>query len=342
MANLEQFAEEASELDQLKAANRRLMSKVSKQKTDGEELVQAVYLAAKDAFVIIGAPEKTQYLSAAHGSSGNAEVALIHATDWQLGKRTESYNTQVAEQRIARLGDKIEEITGIQRSHHPVNSAVVMFGGDMLEGLNIFPGQSYEVDSHLYEQLFNVSRLEATLVKRLLALFDEVDVYAEPGNHGRIGRTGDWPKADNMDRISYGIAQLHLQNEDRLTWHPYHSFYQPVTIGNYKAMLIHGDEIKSFGGNTPAYGLLRKGTAWSSGVIDEGFQDIYFGHYHTHMTLTLPNGGQMYGTGSTESDNEYAAEFVAAKGHPSQRLHFIVPEKAHVSAEYRILLGDDD
>jgi hypothetical protein len=34
----------------------------------------------------------------------------------------------------------------------------------------------------------------------------------------------------------------------------------------------------------------------------------------------------------------YADEFIAAKGKPSQRLHFIDPEKARVTAEYVVWL----
>jgi DNA repair exonuclease SbcCD nuclease subunit len=69
---------------------------------------------------------------------------------------------------------------------------------------------------------------------------------------------------------------------------------------------VHGDEIKSFGGNTPAFGILRKCNQWSTGVIPEPFSDVYMGHFHTPMTLTMANGGQIYVTGSPESENVYA------------------------------------
>jgi hypothetical protein len=141
--------------------------------------------------------------------------------------------------------------------------------------------------------------------------------------------------------MAYEITRQRFLDEKRVIWHPRLSWHQIVTIGNYRALLIHGDEIKNFGGNTPAFGLLRKGTAWSSGVTDP-FRDIYFGHYHAHMALTLPNGGTMYGTGSTESDNAYAAEFVAAKGKPSQRLHYIDPRRERVTCEYKVYLNDDE
>lgn len=325
---------------ELRAALKRTQGALARAKAKSEDLVAAVYQASYDAAVSLGNPEPIPAPSYAL-SKGKPEVALLHATDWQYGKRTESYNRQVCEERIALLGDKVEELTTIQRAAHPVDSIHLMFGGDMLEGLNIFPGQAYEVDSELFTQLFGVAKLQEELIRRLLGIFKQVEVWAEEGNHGRIGRKGEWPRTDNTDMMAYEVTRQKLEGEERVIWHPRKSWYQLVEVGEYSALLIHGDEIKSFGGNTPAFGLLRKGTAWSSGVT-EPFRDIYYGHYHTAMSLTLPNGGTMYGTGSTESDNVYAQEFVAAKGKPSQRLHFIDPRRGRVTAEYKVYLSEED
>lgn len=325
---------------ELRAALRRTQAALARAKMKSEDLVAVVYTAAKDAAIAIGPSKPIVYTAQASGR-GQPEVALLHATDWQYGKRTESYDREKAEARVCALAAKVQLLTEIQRTEHPVDRCVVMFGGDMLEGLNIFPGQAYEVDSTLYEQLFGVSALMGTLLKSLLTHFKSVEVFAEEGNHGRLGRRGDWPRTDNTDMMAYEITRQGLADQTRLMWHPRLSWHQIVTIDQYVAMLIHGDEIKSFGGNTPAFGLLRKGTAWSSGVTAP-FRDVFFGHYHTHMELQLPNGGMMFGTGSTESDNAYAAEFVAAKGQPSQRLHFIDPRKGRTTAQYRIYLSDDE
>lgn len=125
-----------------------------------------------------------------------------------------------------------------------------MFGGDMVEGITVFPGQAFEVQSHLFDQLFGVVALQEQFVRRMLAIFPKVVVWEEYGNHGRIGRRGDVPGSDNIDRISYRIAKERFANEPRVTWHSSTSWHQMVEIGNYRAMLAHGDEIKSFGGNT--------------------------------------------------------------------------------------------
>lgn len=330
------------ERDELRAALRRSQAALARAKARSEDLVAAVYKASRDAAAALGPPDPVPPPPRSkRRGKGRPEVALLHATDWQFGKRTESYDRAKCERRVKLLGEKVELLTNIQRAEHPVDRVVLMFGGDMLEGMNIFPGQAYEVDGTLFEQLFGVARLMTWLIRKLLSVFEVVEVYQEEGNHGRIGRRGDLPRTDNTDMMAYEITRQRFENEPRVVWHPRRSWYQLVEIGAYRAMLVHGDEIKSFGGNTPAFGLLRKGTAWSSGVTDP-FHDIYFGHFHTHMSLTLPNGGTMYGTGSIESDNAYAAEFVAAKGKPSQRLHYVDPRRGRVTCEYKVYLDDGE
>ena len=334
------YAEAATlQQEELRAALRRSQTALARAKAKTDELIDAVYRAARDASLAQGNPPAVKKQVFASGK-GKPEVALVHATDWQYGKQTESYDMATCEERVELLADKIDILTNIQRAEHPVDHAVLAFGGDMLEGLNIFPGQAFEVEAPLYEQLFGVARLEETLIRRMLATFDTVKVVAEPGNHGRLGRKGDWPATDNTDRMAYEIVRQRFADEKRVIWVPYLSWHQMIEIDAYRALLIHGDEIKSFGGNTPAYGILRKVTSWSSGVTAP-FQDVYIGHYHTPSEFTLPNGGAIFMTGSTESDNAYAAEFVAAKGKPSQRLHYIDPRKGRVTCRYQVYLDHE-
>jgi len=334
VAALKDEANESQSLFELREALKRAMAEKAKLKHRNEEMVAAIYQAAKDA--ALSKPPVKVKPPTKDTRKGKAEVAVIHCTDWQLGKRSVSYGTETCGQRIERFIDKCLHITEIQRKHHPVKQAVLMLGGDMVEGLGIFPGQIYEVDSLLYEQLFEVSRLISNTIATLAANFESVRVVCEYGNHGRIGRYGEMPKGDNIDRISYEIARNkvgHLCKD----WQSSDAWYQIVHIGNYKALLVHGDEIKSFGGNTPAFGILRKVNAWAGGVIED-FNDCYMGHWHTPMSLTMSNGGRIFVTGSPESHNEYAREFVAATGIPSQRLHFVDPDKGRVAAEYVVWL----
>jgi hypothetical protein len=325
--------------DELRRAIRSLELRLHRAKSKTAELVDAVYAAARDA-AVAHPPATTVPKPPRDRRTKTDEVALIHATDWQVGKQTETYDSDVAAARIALFGEKVAKITELHRAARPVRRAVLFLGGDMVEGVGIFPGQVWEVDSTLYAQVFRTASMIETLVRRLLASFETVEVWEEAGNHGRLGRKGEMTGGDNMDRMAYGISRERFANEKRLTWHPMVSWCALAEIGNYRALLVHGDEIKSFGGNTPAFGILRKVTAWASGVVGP-FDDAYMGHFHTPMTLTQPNGNRIYLTGSPESDNQYAAEFVAARGHPSQRLNFVDSNRGRVTAEYHVYLDGE-
>ena len=322
-------------IEEYRAALKRAQAAEARAKRKTEDLVEAVYRAARDAQ--LASPRIILKPPAKDTRKAKSEVALVHLTDWQAGKRTVSYGMETLAERIRRMIDKVITLTDIQRAHHPVKDCVVLLGGDMVEGIGIFPGQAYEVEAHLFEQLFTVVSVIQEAIARLALYFDKVHVVCEFGNHGRLGRKGDMPGGDNIDRVAYRIASERLSEMKNVTWQQSDDWHQIFTIGNYKAMLVHGDEINSYGGNVPAFGILRKCNAWATGVVDD-FQDVYMGHFHTPMTLTMANGGRVFVSGSPESHNEYARVFVAAVGKPSQRLHYVDPEKGRVTAEYTIWL----
>lgn len=325
------------EIAELKKALKRAQQAEYKAKRANEDIISAVFSAAKEASLATPKTKPVPNKIAKDKRKGKAEVALIHATDWQLGKRTSNYSIDKCSERLEQFVQKVYELTTIQRAHHPVRECVLLFGGDMVEGITIFPGQAWEVEAHLFEQLFETVRIEEMMVRSFAEFFEKVHVICEYGNHGRLGRKGELPANDNIDAISYQITADRTKDLKNVTWQVSPDWHQIVTIGNYKALLVHGDEIKSFGGGTPAFGILRKCNAWATGVVPE-FNDVYMGHFHTPMALTMSNGGRIFVTGSPESENVYAAEFVAAKGRPSQRLHFVDPEKARVTAEYVVWL----
>ena len=330
-------AQHETELVELRQALARAQRAAAKKQVATEELVAAVYQASRDAFLAHGPAPKITAPKVDRRSS-RAEVALLHLTDWQLGKRTSTFNIDTCRKRVMLAAQRTVELTEIQRAHHPINECRLMLGGDMIEGVGIFPGQAFEVEAAGFEQVVACAALIEAVVAYLLEHFTTVIVEEEIGNHGRLGRKGDHPHGDNLDRMTYTLARARFDNK-RLNWRPFAGgLGTHVTIGNYVALLVHGDEFKSFGGNTPAFGILRKCNAWASGVV-EPFNDVYIGHFHTPMALTLANAGRAFVTGSPESDNEYAKEFVAAVGKPSQRLHFVAPDLGRVTAEYTLWLA---
>ena len=344
MSLKEQFSEEGlakqQEIEDLRAALVRTQRDLKKAKAKTDHLVEATIEAARDAVLSHPLP-KTPRVAKSRSKAGS-EVALWHLTDWQGAKLTPSYNSQVMHKRVHRFVDKATKITDIQRKDHPVDEVVILFGGDMIEGLFNFPTQPFEIDATLFEQFVTVANLIVEVIHRALTVYPTVTVIGEWGNHGRLGSRRDAvPRSDNADRMTYELARQVLKSSGaNVTWEDSGEDIQRVEVGAYRALLIHGDEIGR-SGFASTNTITNHVNRWRSGSYPWDFRDVYVGHYHTHYQSSLADGaGAIYGTGSTESDNRYAAVGLASSAVPSQRLHFINPREGRVTAQYQVWLDD--
>ena len=344
MSLKDKFSEEGlaqqQEIEDLRAALVRTQRDLKKAKAKTDHLVEATIEAARDAVLSHPLPKSSKV--AKSRSKAGSEVALWHLTDWQGAKLTPSYNSQVMHKRVHRFVDKATKITEVQRKHHPVDEVVILFGGDMIEGLFNFPTQPYEIDATLFEQFVTVSNLIVEVIHRAMAIYPKVTVIGEWGNHGRLGSRRDAvPRSDNADRMTYELARQILKSSGaNVIWEDSGEDIQRVEVGAYRALLIHGDEIGR-SGFASTNTITNHVNRWRSGSYPWDFRDVYVGHYHTHYQSSLADGaGAIYGTGSTESDNRYAAVGLASSAVPSQRLHFINPREGRVSSQYQVWLDD--
>ena len=321
----------------LRSVNHTLQRQLRDAKGKTGDYLAALHEAVLEAYVIEGPYRPVPPIAP---KPGKEEVALLHVTDWQVGKKTYSFNTEVAKRRVLQLAQTAERLTEIERMGHPVNRLVLVISGDMIENVCIFPGQVWEVDSSLFEQMFAVQGMLRGLIAHMLRVFPIVEVVTEPGNHGRLGKKNDgiFHPRDNGDNIVYENVHQYFSEEPRLLWHSKDDWYNHFTVGNYSALVIHGDEINNFQGQTPLFAIKKKCDSWSTGVVAP-FKDVYIGHFHQPFVLPLANGsGRIFGTPSIESDNQFAARVVAATGRPAQRFHMIDPRHGRVTAERLIWL----
>ena len=136
--------------EELRGALNRALRSLDKAKATREELVAAVYRAARDAaagMTIPPVPAATK-----DRRKGNPETAICLLADWQIGKTTPEYSSDIAAERVARYAEKAVRLIELQRAHHPVNEARIYLLGDLLEGEEIFPHQAHEIDSSVFEQ----------------------------------------------------------------------------------------------------------------------------------------------------------------------------------------------
>ena len=335
--------ERQEEIDELRRSLVTTQRQLRHAKAKVDDLVAATIDASKNATLALGSiePVTAPKLSLKQGA---VEVALWDTGDWQYSKVTPSYNSEVADTRVMQFVENCIRITEARRHGSQVKDAVVVFGGDMVEGLFNFPTQPFEIDATLFEQYVRVSRLVVRVVQSALAVYEHVTVVPEWGNHGRIGSKRDAVvRSDNVDRMCYELAKQLLQGEKRLTWQDCPEDVQRLEIGNYRALVMHGDEFGRTGFVAPA-SFVQHVNRWRSGAYRVNgepwaFQDVYTHHNHTYGELPLANGeGSVYWNGSTESDNRYANIGMASTALPSQRMHFVDPAKGRVLATHKVWL----
>lgn len=344
-----QDANQADELVQVKRERDKLARQLHEVKHKQADYLATVREAVEESVGRIRvAPVGREDIALPSRSLGKGEeyaVALL--SDMQTGKITPDYDSAVARVRVERYADKIIELATIQEQHHPVRHCVIPMLGDMVEGVDIFPGQQWLIDSTLYDQVFNTTpTILADFARRLLQHFDTVTVYAVDGNHGRIGRKGQFGPMDNADRMVYRVTELLMRDEPRfklVMTDPAgeRNWFHVMRLGAYSALLIHGDQIRGAMG-FPWYGLGKKVNSWAAGGLgrDVTFQDVFMGHYH-QLSLIPLNHRNVYANGSTESYNTFAQENLAAQSEPSQWLLFVDPRKGRVTASYGVHLREE-
>lgn len=343
--SLETFEKTTEREERLRQQAAQLSRELASSKHKTADLVAAVYRAASAALTDLTIAPVARHKT--DKRVGDEEVAVCLASDWQLGKKTPTYDTAICEERVYRYADKVELLTNIQRAHHPIKKCHLLCLGDMVEGELIFPGQSHRIDSSLFRQVcVDGPRILSNLIRRLLSFFDEVTVVCVIGNHGAIGGRSrkDMSPESNSDLMLYTITQnlFDVMGERRVKFRiPFtvgeRSWYAVDPVGDFKIFCAHGDQMRGGGwGGLPHYGFNRAIAQWASGVIPEEFDSAVIGHWHQAASIPY-NARIMWVNGSTESGNEWLREELKAQCPPSQWLLFCHPKRG-ITSEHRVWL----
>ncbi|CAK9074186.1 Terminase [Durusdinium trenchii] len=262
-------------------------------------------------------------------------IALAHFTDLQCGKITRTYNSEIAHARSMEYAEKVAKAVFRRNAQRGVKKLHVYWGGDMVEGELIFPHQAHEIDQSVFDQAcIKVPTIMTEMIAFWLQHFEEIEVFAIAGNHGRPAskNAGSHPRT-NWDRVTYECAKLMIEgmlarsnvDPSRVKINISDDFYIVDECLGHKNLLIHGDQIRGGFAGFPWYGMGKKMWGWIDS-IEEDWNHLYFGHFHQMVAGDL-NGRRFYCGGTPESDNTFARAELAASGRPQQRLQLITSEQ---------------
>ncbi len=321
----------------------RLHKSLNKEKDRTDAITGALYEAVRDGLAGLDFPDFNPPKKDRRTKKDD-EIAICVLSDWQLGKKTPTYSSEVCEERIKHFCEKASLLVDIQRMDHPVKKVALFLVGDMVEGELIFPGQAWQIDSSLYQQVtIDGPRILSAVVHWASSFFEEVEVYCVPGNHGSLaGRARrEMHPESNADRMLYQIVSQLTASLDNVTWNIAKDVEWIVADLGEKSRfyLLHGEDVRSQIG-IPWYGWTRKvlGIGSLERINPEmAFDHMIAGHFHTPTTMYI-NGRRLWINASTESQNQFAARYLSAAGEPAQWLLFSKPGRG-VTAEYLVDLS---
>lgn len=268
-AAIEEARPDPEEIRRLKAEIANLTKRLRGLR-GGEEIVKA---AVDEAYM--EPPDLTVPKAPRSAGRGSPETAILHLSDTQIGKLTETYNVSTAEERILRAARKTALIADLRRSRAKITTCKVYLGGDLVEGENIFPGQAHQIDQGLFDQaVLTAPGILARVILYLLGHFETIEVWSVPGNHGRPGSRswGSHPRT-NWDNVTSHVLRQMLSGpiagtatKSRIRWHLSEDWYQVDTVYGFPMLLVHGDQVRGGMAGYPWYAVGRKAMAWGVSI----------------------------------------------------------------------------
>lgn len=263
---------------------------------------------------------------------GGKYEAILVLSDFQAGKKTASYDSDVFRRRLASLASPtrdLAELWGIETLH-------VFCLGDLVEGSVIYPGQAWHLDSPAFIQACRtVPEAIYNLIHDLLPSFRKVTVTDVPGNHGRAGpnRAGI-PERDNFDSVAIAVLEALLKPEidaKRIDFRACEdpNWWNHREVLGHGCLLVHGNQL-----SPTTHKLKQAMLGWHAAPEIPDFRFLLLGHWH-QRTIVSVNGLEARISPSLDSDCQFAMEKLQATSEPAQML-YVMHRKHGIVGEHEL------
>ena len=287
-----------------------------------------------------------QRFEISHNVNYSEETIVLMISDIQAGTYISKestgglneYNWSVLEKQFEKLYYGLEEIVIRHKMVAPIKNLHVHFIGDIVEGWDIFKGQSNAIDHDIAHQLLDVIDLICDFLDRTRTLFEHIHVVGVPGNHGRIGKRGENLHYVNYDYIVYKLVEKTLKDYPEYSWQITESWWQVDTIYDYNFLIFHGDDIRGWQG-IPYYGIDRAAKNYRELLELLGIRYDYMeiGHFHVPSELSGVTT-EKFVNGCWPGGTIYSMKGMGAANTPIQKLFAVHPNQG-VTYRYPIRLN---
>jgi hypothetical protein len=231
----------------------------------------------------------------------------------ELGENGETYNVEIALERIDSIRD---QVLGALQRDRLVNEVVFVLAGDLVDGEGIYPGQEMHLVTHVADQIKAVVKGLWKLI-HAVHLQHSTHIVTCRGNHGRTNLSDE----ANWDNIIYQQLELLVDMADTtdksITIKNLYGNYNMVDIRGWKGLVRHHAPPQA-----DTAGAIAKFAGWYS--IHE-YDFMCYGHFH-HWGVMTWNGKPLFRNGSLGGGDDYAEGF-GASDDPTQLMFTISEEK---------------
>lgn len=257
--------------------------------------------------------------------AGDEEQAVQILSDWQLGHKTRTFNSEVAKERLQRLLKATLKIIALHRNAYPIRTINLFLLGDFIQSEKVgYMVDLSELEAILIDQVYGQAvPLLTSYIQEISKHFDKVCVYCVRGNHGR-GEKGSSEKT-NWDDVIYYTLQTEFRNDPRIKIVIAREFYQIVDIFGKKFLLVHGDQVRGGSYGIPLYALLQRMLRWATAMPFQ-WDVLCVGHWHNFAYLEQ-NGQYLIVNGTLVSDDEYVRKTYGWNSSTSQTLFSVHPRQ---------------
>jgi len=263
------------------------------------------------------------------------ETAVLVISDIHIGKKTSSYNTEVAETRHSNLIHNTLKVVDIIRKSYTIEDLHIFDLGDHIDNDNIYKTHPHHTDQQARygrEQCIKAVELFEPFLLMGTKYFDHIYVHGVRGNHGRV--TNFTHEGNNWDLVFYDEMKLAMRGNERVTFNISEEFYEIVEIMGWKNLLYHGAGIKMYQ-NIPWYGAVQRVMRWEQSLKDT-FNNVFMGHFH--ITGDMPwRSTNIFFNGTMGDNDDFCLEYLGMDGCQTYWLFGIHPEQG-ITWRYKINL----
>lgn len=224
-----------------------------------------------------------------------------------------------------------------------IDTVEVLMLGDMLSG-NIHAELAMTNDRPLAEAVVDLAEFHVDWLLTLANHYEgsKIRVSGVPGNHPRA-----WVKPqakhaqDNADWVFYKILEMSLKGDQRFEFNFPKGAYNTVMLANrWRALLMHGDGIRSTMPGVPWGGVIRRVTTLEAQFVNarQPLDYIFMGHFHQENQLSGVHT-QTWVNGSVKGADEYSLKQFG-QGRPAAQQLMTFHEKRGWTGSYAVQLQD--